>query len=74
MPQQKAGDAPLIDPDPAGCGFGMSNSLGPPTVLVTEQQFLEVCDRIEFDRIEPGSDVEARNLSAFIERCDSLRD
>lgn len=74
MPLQKTGDAPLRDPDPDGCGFGTAISLkNPPSVFVPVQHVLELCDRIELDRIEPSSDLQAGSLSNFIEVCDTLR-
>ncbi len=75
-PLQTTGDAPVVDPDPEGCGFGAVMNLKSPwsSVVVPRQQFLEACDRVELDRFAPASDTEARNLSGFIELCDTLRD
>ena len=66
------GDAPLVDPEPGKCGFGTAISLGPKSALIPAPYFAEACGRIEVDRIKPGSDLEARPLSEFIEWCDNL--
>lgn len=73
-PLQTTGDAPLVDPEPAKCGFGWDLPLKDPgSVVVPVQHFVETCDRIEIDRIKPTPGVEATNLSGWIELCDSLR-
>lgn len=73
LPLQTTGDTPLADPAPDGCGFGMPVSLGPPSALIPEHHFLETCDRVNFDLIQPASVAETNNLSRWIERCDELR-
>ena len=69
---QTVGDAPLIDPEPAKCGFGTKVSLIPFGVFVQVAHYAETCGRIEFDRIETVSESEANNLAQVVEFCDSL--
>ena len=72
-PLQTTGDAPLTDPDPEKCGFGADISLkNPPNVFVQPRQLREPCARIEVDRIDTASELEARNLSQWTDLCDSL--
>ena len=60
-------------PDPGKCGFGTDISLkNPPNVFVPTRQIVETCKRIEVDRIITTSELEALNLSQWIEVCDSL--
>ena len=71
---QTSGDAPLVDPEPAKCGFGTKISLGPFSAFVHVAHFAEICGRFEFDRIKTGSNLEANNLAQLVELCDTLEE